>query len=329
MHSFAENTHAGPEGDGLRVLVVGTGAIGGFYGGKLSQGGARVAVLCRSDYEQVKVSGIEVRSVRGDFKFIPDQVLRHPEEYQGVPDFVLVTVKVLPEVKAVDLVRPVMGDQTAVVLIQNGLFVEKPFVDAFPAHEIISGLAFIAVSRTGPGQIHHQDYGRLVLGNFPQGISEKVKLLTQRFQESGVECEAVPHVERSRWQKLVWNAAFNPISVLAGALDTEALLKQEELTELARKAMGEVLTLARAAGHDLPESSVEQNLDATRSMKPFKTSMLVDFEAGRPMEVEAILGRAVCFAREKNIPAPVLESLHALLLSLDRKQRGGTKFHAD
>ncbi len=314
---------SGDRDAGPRVLVVGAGAIGGFYGAKLYQAGARVSVLCRSHFEEVRDHGIDIQSIGGNFKFLPEQVIRHPEEYQGVPDFVVVATKVLPEVNAVHLVRPVMGPQTAVVLIQNGLFIEKPFLEAFPSHEIISCLAFISVRRTGPAQVTHQDFGRLALGNYPSGASSKVRLLSQWFERGGVECEVVPQVERSRWQKLIWNASFNPVSVLGGALNTESILKQAELTELLRKAMREVLRLAGAGGYEFPESIIQQNLDATLSMKPFKTSMLVDFEAGRPMEVEAILGNAVRFAMEKNVPVPVLESLHALILSVDRKGRMG------
>ncbi len=313
--------HADGQDAAPKILVVGTGAIGGFYGAKLSQAGAHVAVVCRSDFERVRDQGIDIQSIGGNFKFVPEQVVRHPEEYQGVPDFVLVAVKVLPEVKAVDLVRPVMGPHTAIVLIQNGLFIEKPFLEAFPSHEIISCLAFIAVRRTGPGQVTHQDYGRLALGNYPEGASSKVALLSQWFQKSGIECQVVSQVERSRWQKLVWNAAFNPVSVLGGALDTESMLGQSELRELLIRAMGEVLGLAEVGGHEFPQSMIQQNLDATLSMKPFKTSMLVDFEAGRPMEVEAILGNAVRFAKEKSVPVPVLESLYALILSVDRVGR--------
>lgn len=305
-----------------RILVVGTGAIGGFYGGKLAQGGARVATLCRSDYKTVKAKGISVSSSLGDFHFTPEKVIRDVREYGPPPDYVLVGLKVLPEINTAEIIKDVVGRETAIVLLQNGVEIEEPVAKAFPNNEIIGGLAFICVTRTDPGHIDHIDFGRLVIGLFPAGKSAKVDRLANLFEEAGVPCSVTEDVVTDRWRKLVWNAPFNPISVLGGGADTKTMVENPESLELARQVMEEVCKIAEAAGHHLPAAVVQENIEGTRRMTPYKSSMLVDFEAGRPMEVEAILGKALRVAKRHGVAAPHIESLYGLIKLVDNKIRG-------
>jgi 2-dehydropantoate 2-reductase len=302
-----------------RILVVGTGAIGGFYGGKLAQAGANVTALCRSDYEIVKTKGIQVKSVYGDFHFAPERVIRDLSEYGSIPDYILIALKVLPEINTANIVKDTVGPDTAIVLLQNGVGIEEPVVRAFPESEIISGLAFICVTRTSPGQIEHTDFGRLVIGRFPEGPSPKVERLANLFNDAGVPCEVTQDSVTARWRKLVWNAPFNPISVLGGGLDTQTMVESPESLKLVREVMEEVCRISEAVGHPLPDDVVQQNIDGTRKMAPYKTSMLVDFEAGRPMEIEAILGNALQIAKRHHVSAPHMQSLYALLKLVENK----------
>jgi 2-dehydropantoate 2-reductase len=294
--------------------------VGGFYGGKLAQAGACVAALCRSDYDTVRTSGIAVTSDRGDFLFQPEQVVRTVSEYGPPPDFVLVALKVLPEIDTAGIIRGALGPGTAIVLVQNGIDIEEPVARAFPAHEIISGLAFVCLTRTAPGRIHHLDYGRLVMGRYPAGTSARTEQLARLFTAAEVPCEVTEDVVGARWRKLVWNAPFNPISVLGGGVDTKTMMEHPDAARLAREVMEEVRRIAAAAGHPLPEHVVERNLEDTRLMRPYETSMLVDFRAERPLEIEAILGNALRTARRHGVRAPHLESLYALLAL--RQQQG-------
>jgi 2-dehydropantoate 2-reductase len=304
-----------------RILVVGTGAIGGFYGGKLAQAGASVSTLCRSDYELVKSKGITVTSTLGDFHFTPEKVIRNLGEYGPPPYYILVGLKVLPEIDTAKIIKEVVGPETAIVLLQNGVEIEEPVARAFPDNEIISGLAFICATRTSPGHIDHTDFGRLVIGRFPAGKSARAEELAALFNDSGVVCEVSEDVVTARWRKLVWNAPFNPISVLGGGADTKTMVENPESLELARKVMEEVCLIAAASGHPLPEEVVQQNIDGTRIMAPYKSSMLVDFEAARPMEIEAILGNGLRVAKRHGVSAPHMESLYGLLKLVDSKIR--------
>lgn len=296
-----------------KVLVIGAGAIGGFYGAKLSQAGAEVSLVCRSDYDAVKKNGIAIKSVFGDFHFTPKSVLRDVRDYKEEADFILVTTKVLPEISVPDLIRPALTPSSSIVLLQNGIHIEKPIAEKFPNHHFISVIAFVCVWRNAPGIIEHQDYGRLIVGDYPSGISQKTSELIELWKKSGVPCDATPDIQSERWKKLVWNAAFNPTSVLAGGADTKKILDNKAAQNLVRNVMKEVCILAKADGFELSQDVIEKNIEATQKMKPYKTSMLLDFEAKRKMETEAILGNAVHFAEEKDIAVPYLSSLYGLL----------------
>ncbi|MGZ8218597.1 ketopantoate reductase family protein [Methylomagnum sp.] len=297
----------------MKVLVIGTGAIGSFYGSLLARAGAEVSVVARSDYEHVQAHGIEVLSETklGHYHFRPAAVVRNAAELAEKPDYVLLCVKVVEGADRAALLRNALGPNTAIVLVSNGVEIEDDIAAAFPDHELISGLAFICVTRAAPGEIWHQAYGRLALGNYPSGLSDKTKALCEAFEKSGINAAASPDIVTARWQKCVWNAPFSPLSVLSGGLGTNDILSSQE--PLVRAIMEEIGRIAAALGHALPPNIVDRNIDSTYKMPPYKTSMLLDFEAGRPMETEAILGNAVRAGRRAGMEIPYLESIYALM----------------
>ncbi|NOT11538.1 MAG: 2-dehydropantoate 2-reductase [Methylococcaceae bacterium] len=301
-----------------KVLVIGAGAIGGFYGSLLAKAKAEVAVVCRSDYAQVKKHGINISSeTLGNWHFRPSRVLQHASEYEGVADFVLLCTKVIPELDRVTLIRPAVKPQTSIVFIQNGVGIENELLDAFPNNDIISGLAFIGCNRIGPGEIKHLAYGRLSLGTISSHPGTKTAALCELFNKSGIECSASDDIIRDRWRKCVWNAAFNPLSVLSGGLLTLDILHSQE--PLVRNIMQEISIIAAAIGHTLPTDSIDMSISSTYGMPSYKTSMLLDFENGHPMETEAILGNALRAANGAGIASPHIETVYALMKLRDIK----------
>ncbi|MEN8259189.1 MAG: 2-dehydropantoate 2-reductase [Pseudomonadota bacterium] len=296
-----------------KILIVGTGAVGGFYGALLGKAGAEVSVVCRSDYDAVSARGITVDSTNlGRWTFTPSRVLREAAEYGGgFPDYVILCCKVLEGLDRPTLIRDAVGENTRIVLIQNGIEIEPEIASAFPDNELISGLAFICASRPGPGKVTHTAYGRLAMGLYPDGISDSVKTLCQLFEKAGIVCEATEDIIAARWRKCLWNASFNPLSVLSGGLDTLATLSNQEA--LVRGIMEEVCAIAAALGHRLAADVIETNVANTYDMPPYKTSMLLDFKAGRPMETEAILGNAVRAGRRAGVAVPRLETLYGVM----------------
>jgi 2-dehydropantoate 2-reductase len=302
-----------------RILVIGSGAVASLYGGLLQKAGADVSVVARSDFEVIKEKGISVTSHWGDFVFKPNKVLRNVNEYVEKPDYILVATKVLPDIDVSSIINNVVYPNTSIVLLQNGIHIEDKIVADFPNNEIISALAFVCVTRTAPGVVIHRDYGRVELGVYPKGESAKARLLQDLFNSIDIPCEAKEVVLYSRWKKLVWNAPFNPISVIECGATTDKMLGHMPTRELVINVMKEVCVLAEADGYPLKPDIIEKNIYSTEKMQPYKTSMLVDYEAGRPMEVEAILGNALRFAKSKCISVPYIEGLYSMLSFINQR----------
>lgn len=296
----------------MKVLVIGAGAIGGFYGALLAKQGAEVSVICRSDYQQVKRRGFSIDSHSlGRWNFKPTRVLKNVADYQETADFVLLCTKVIPGLDRVKLIKSAVKPDTSIVFIQNGVEIEQELVTAFPENEIVSGLAFICSNRVAPGVISHLAYGRLTLGNLPGNVSGKTQRLADTFNQAGIKCQTSHDIITARWQKCVWNAPFNPLSVLSDGLFTLDILTNQE--PYVRKIMQEVVAIAAATGHPLATDIIDINVSSTYAMPPYKTSMLLDFEAGRPMETEVILGNAVRAGHREKVACPFLESIYAIM----------------
>ena len=304
----------------MNILIVGAGAVGALYGSALATQGARVSVVCRSEYEVVSRDGYDIRSrLLGDHRFRPERVYRNVAECREPPDYLLLTSKVLENVDRAALIRPGVGPRTVIVLIQNGVDIEAPIAAAFPDNELLSSLAFIGVGRSAPGQVNHQTLGSLILGRYPQGASPAAQRLAAVFEAGKIQCTVTENVVGARWQKAVWNATFNPISILGGVLDTAAMLRTEAEQAFARRAMQEVCDVAQAAGHPQSPKLIEQMLATTKAMPAYKTSMALDYENGRPMEIEAILGNTVHAARRMGVATPNLDAIYAIAKMVEGK----------
>ena len=297
----------------MDVLIVGAGAVGALFGSALARQGAQVSVVCRSDYDAVSRDGYDIHStVFGDHRFRPANVYRNVADCREPPDYLLLTSKVLESVDRAALIRPAVGPRTVIVLIQNGVDIEPPIAAAFPDNELLSSLAFVAVGRSAPGQVNHLSLGSLIMGRYPAGVTPAAQALAAAFEAGKVPCKLTENVIGARWQKAVWNAVFNPISILGGVLDTNAMLRTEAEVAFARSAMQEVCDVAQAAGHTQSPNLVEQMLATTRAMPAYKSSMALDYENGRPMEIEAILGNTVRAARKLGVATPNLDAIYAL-----------------
>jgi 2-dehydropantoate 2-reductase len=297
----------------VKILLYGTGAVGSLYGAKLAEAGASVSTVCRSDFNEVSADGIFIKSVYGDYHFTPVSVLKAGSEYKDKPDFIIVATKCLPEINVAEMIKDSVHPGTSIVLLQNGIDIEPAVAGIFRENEIISGLAFVCATRIAYGRIDHADFGRIVLGTYPRGISEKVKLLLELFRSVQVPAEADSDIIAARWRKLLWNAPFNPLSVLCGGADTLQMMNDEHVRELAESIMREVVQISAAHGHPVAEEFILKNIEDTLKMKPYKTSMLLDYEAHRPVEIEAILGNAIRIAELNMIPVPHMKTIYALL----------------
>tara|TARA_A100001391_G_scaffold113172_2_gene76097 strand:+ start:1668 stop:2588 length:921 start_codon:yes stop_codon:yes gene_type:complete len=295
------------------ALIIGAGAIGSFYGAILKRAGCTVSAVVRSEYDAVKENGFQFESPLGDISWAPDYLYKDGDTPDAVPDYVILATKVLPDSDRVALVKPWVGEGTRIVLIQNGLDIERELADAYPNNPVISCLAFVAVSRQGPGRIKHNAYGRLVMGRFPQGADAHCEALRDLFVAGGIDIKLADDVVRERWLKCVWNTPFNPLSVLANGADTLTMLDAPGGEKLVRELMDEVMATAAADGYPLPPQLPDSNIEGTRKMPAYKNSMALDYLNGRAIELDAILGNVVAIAQKHGVAVPRLETMLAAL----------------
>jgi len=298
-----------------RVLVLGAGALGAFYGAVLARAGCSVAVVARSGIEEIRRVGYRVDSPLGDLSFKPERVLAAGEALDAPPDYVLVALKLVPGTDRIALLAPYRKEKPAIVLIQNGIAIEDEVAAAYPDQALVSCVAYAAASRESPAHIvHNSKFTRLILGPWPRGASRAAAdRLADLVNTGGANAVVTEDITGERWKKCAWNTVYNPISALGG-LGTRAILSGEEQTAFVRGAIGEVCAVAAADGYPLAPDTVEKQLAGTRSLPDIVSSMGQDWRAGRPLEIEPILGNVVRIARRLGVAIPRLEALYALAL---------------
>jgi 2-dehydropantoate 2-reductase len=317
----------------MKISVVGCGAVGSYYGAKLARAGHDLHFLLRSDYEAVHARGVEIRSVEGDFRVRPVPASR-PEEI-GVSDVVLIGLKTTANHRFREWLPPLVGPQTLIVTLQNGLGNEEALAALFPADQILGGLCFVCLNRLAPGVIHHLDHGLVVLGEYKGPAQARTRALADMFKHAGVPCRLTDELARAHWEKLVWNIPFNGLGVAAAAglaaitagvvpsgeplgcvATTDQLLADLRWASLVRELMLEVIRASTALGMPLAEELADQMITRTRSMGPYKASTLLDFEHGRPLELDSLFLEPLRQARTAGQSVPRLEALCRVLRAL-------------
>lgn len=275
----------------MKYAVIGTGAIGGYYGGLLAHNGTDVHFLLHSDYQYVKDQGLQIDSINGNFK-VSVNAYAKPED-MPLCDVAIVALKTTNNHLLEALLPQVVKQDGIVVVMQNGFGVEQVAADILPQATIIGGLCFIGSTKIGPGYITHSDFGMVNLGHYipdgsAGGITPELKLITEDFLVCGIDAKPVENLSFLRWQKLVWNVPFNGLSVVLNS-NTAELLKQHDSRELIKSIMLEVIAAANACGQSLSPSLAEAMLVNTETnMQDYAPSMKVDYEHNRPLEIDAI-----------------------------------------
>ncbi|MBF2072859.1 MAG: putative 2-dehydropantoate 2-reductase [Synechococcales cyanobacterium C42_A2020_086] len=313
--------------------ILGTGALGGFYGARLQQAGMEVHFLLRSDYEPVRQQGLRVESPQGNF------VLPHVHAYRDVRempscDVVVVALKTTQNHLLPQLLPPVVKPNGVVLVLQNGLGIESEVAAIVGSERVMGGLCFLCSNKIGSGQIRHLDYGQITLGDYaandaPSGITERMQQIASDFQQAGIAMELSEDLLLARWKKLVWNIPFNGLSVVLNAT-TQEMMASEPIRALATQLMQEVLTGAAAClqrlspeqpNRIIPFDFIATMLDYTQTMKPYRTSMKIDFDERRPLEIAAIFGQPLRSAQQAGVELPHIQMLYRQLQFLDARNR--------
>jgi len=295
----------------------------------------------RSDYEVVRREGVHIRSVLGDFHVRP-HAARDPREI-GPSEMVLIGLKTTANHVFPELLPPLVDAHTLLLTLQNGLGNEEALARLFPVEQILGGLAFVCLNRLQPGLIHHIDHGRIVIGEFQRPPLPRTHELARLFQKAQVPCKVADDLAKAHWEKLVWNIPFNGLGVAAAAgydavlqgrlprptpalgpcLPTDQLLADSRWYRLVRELMQEVIAAANALGHRLETSLADVNIERTRTMGAYRASTLIDFERGRPIELESLFLEPLRLARQAGLATPRLEALCRVLIELDHLKGHG------
>ncbi|MDP7010328.1 MAG: 2-dehydropantoate 2-reductase [Verrucomicrobiota bacterium] len=318
----------------MKIAVVGCGALGCFYGARLCQAGQDVHLLLRSDYEMVRDEGLRVRSADGELRVHP--YAHNAPEGIDKCDLVIVGLKTTANDRFAELIVPLLDVGTAILCLQNGLGNCEQLAELFGLERVLGGLCFVCLNRTAPGLVHHIAFGKVVLGELGRTPAERTHEIAGLFKNANVPCEVSGNLEKSQWEKLVWNIPFNGLGVagaadlqalesagrnmpskLAPVMPTDQLLGDLRWEKWVRGLMSEIIAAANAKGLAIDASLEDQMVNYTRDMGEYRASTLVDFERGQPLEMESMFLEPLRQARATGVAIPRLEALCAVLGRLD------------
>lgn len=322
----------------MKIGVVGCGALGSFYGSKLGVDGHEVHFLLRSDYNFVKRRGLHIESPDGDFDFHPHAAARATEI--GICDLVIIGLKTTANHRFAQDLPPLVDCNTAVLTLQNGLGNEAALAKIFPSEQIMGGLCFVCLNRTKPGHIQHLAHGRIVMGEYRRPPEPRTHEIGNSFKHAGIACTVSDNLERSHWEKLIWNIPFNGLGVAGttgieacrsgivseipgetSCLPTDVLLNDPDWLQLLRDLMHEVIATANALGLKVRPELAEKNIAATRVMGAYRASTLVDFERGQVLELASLFQEPLRQARQAGAHTPNLAALCSVLEHLQKEQQ--------
>lgn len=295
----------------MKYAIIGTGAIGGFYGARLDKAGFEVHFLLHTDYQYVVDHGLTIDSCDGNF------TLPSPKVYDSTSkmpqcDVVIVALKTTQNHLLPSLLPPLLKPDTIILLIQNGIGVEADVQQLFPSQPIAAGMAFICSAKAGPGHINHQFYGNINIGNYSCHNPQRYGQMLADFRAAGIGAADVEYLE-ARWKKAVWNMPFNGMTVALNTT-TNRLLSCESTHRLIYDQMLEVIGAAQALGvKNLDTRFADKMIANTIKMPPYSPSMKLDFDFHRPMEINYLYTRPIAEARAAGFAMPKLEMLEAEL----------------
>ena len=306
----------------MRIAVLGTGGVGGYFGGRLQAAGHAVAFLARGAHLlALRTNGLRLESVNGDLHLSPVTATDRPEEV-GPVDCVLVAVKAWQLPHALASLRPLMGPETVVLPLLNGVEAVSTIAAAVGLEHVLGGVAWIRSEIAGPGIIRHAGVDpRISFGEPAGGLSPRVEALDAAFRQAGLRTDASADIESVLWAKLVFIA---PTSALGAAtrstIDVFRALPETRAAMIA--AIEEVVAVGRARGVHLGDDVVGKTLSWADGLSAGSTSsMHRDVVAGRPSELDIQIGAVVRLGHEAGVPTPVSEVLYATLLPQERAAR--------
>ncbi|PSB04707.1 putative 2-dehydropantoate 2-reductase [Merismopedia glauca] len=303
--------------------TIGTGAIGGFYGSRLQKAGFEVHFLLHSDYAHVKEHGLIVQSYQGDFTLAEVNAYQQAEKMPAC-DVAIIGLKTTHNHLLSQILPHVVKRQGLVLILQNGLGVEEEIAEIVGDRRILAGLCFICANKVAPGHIHHLDYGQIKIAEYANnyqacGITPQMEHLAADFTAANIKVDLAEDLLLSRWQKLVWNIPYNGLSVILDAT-TDELMGHSGTRHLVEELMQEVALGASACDRHIHPDLIQQMLDLTDQMQPYRTSMKLDYDSGRALEIETMFGNPIRTASSLGTQLPKISTLYQQLRFLNSRR---------
>jgi len=304
----------------MRIAVIGTGAVGGYFGAKLAAAGHDLVFIARGKHlEALQAAGLSILSPNGDLHIQNADFVASATQ-AGVVDLILFCVKSYDTQAAAESLGPLLAESTTILSLQNGIDNPQKIAAVWRDHRIYPGVVYIGAEISSPGVIRHSNGGKIVFGAADGQADESAVHIEQLLAEAGIACQLSAKIHEAQWSKLLWNAPFCAISCLARA-DVKQIVDSAPLTRLALDCMTEVQCAAQLRGVTLPTAWCDRTIEFSRGLGAFKPSMLQDLEAGKPLEYEAFNGMVVQLLQGAGKAAPINRAFHSLLQHLDRRSR--------
>ena len=300
--------------------IIGTGSIGAFYGACLQRAGFDVHFLLNRDFVHVDKHGLIIESPDGDFAL--PSVRAYNDASQMPPcDVVIVALKTTSNHLLPQILPKVLKDNGVVLVLQNGWGMEEEIAEIVGSDRVMGGVCFTLNYKIAPGHIRHLDYGLITLADYVPGyiatvVSTRMSLIASDFALAGVMIQLHEDLFLARWQKLICNIPVNGLSVILNSTNQEMFDDAYVRTSI-EQLMAEIVIAAQAYGRYIPELFVQKRIKQSAAMKNYETSMKIDFNLGRPLEVEAIFGNPLRTAWQAGVEMPQVSMLYRQLKFFD------------
>jgi len=310
----------------FKISIIGTGAVGGYYGGLLANSGQEVHFLLKSDYQHVLKNGLKVDSINGNFR-LPQVSCVSSIESLPPSDLLIIAAKTVYNKMIYPALASILNKEGCVLILQNGLGLEEGLAEYVDPASIFGGTCFICSNKIGPGHIQHLDYGLVKLGQYAKPLSDKhpsamLTKIENLFLESEIKVQLIEDLILERWKKLVWNIPYNGLSVLMQA-PTDKIMQDAKQRARAELLMYEVAAMAGACGKKIETSFIENMLTATEKMIPYKPSMLLDFEKGKELELASMYETPIQKSNDAGfVPAEIKKLYRQLKKMAEEKMNG-------
>ena len=304
----------------MRIAVMGAGAVGAYFGAKLSASGHNVAFLARGTHlDALRREGLRVDSPAGNLRIQNALFTNDPGEIAAV-DLILFCVKSYDTDVAVGALAPMIGNATTILSLQNGVDNADKIAARWGERRTLAGVVYLGSQLVGSGTIKHSVGGRIVFGEMNGSVGDTTKSIEQALTAAQIPCEISKDIRKAQWRKLLWNAPFCAVSCLTRATVKE-IIESDSLCQLAVDCMNEVREAARTKNVDLEPELRDETLTFSKTLGDFKPSMLQDLEARKPLEYEAFNGIVVKLLRQAGQAAPVNQVFYGTLKYLDKNIR--------